>query len=83
MKKNIKISDELIQAGEAVFSAMAYLDTVKPIVTEYQKAILERHQFTNRKEGEIRKTKISNNKEEIILNPNRTYLMSDEDFEIY
>jgi hypothetical protein len=60
---------DMIEAAETVFKAMAYVETLKPVVTGYQEAVLKKHQFEA--EGDI------------VLNPDHCYLLKDTDFEIY
>ena len=71
------INQEILDATKEVLINMAWVETVKPIVTGYQKAILDRHQFKVVKK--YRDTSI----DEVILDPDSSYLMSDTDFAIY
>lgn len=76
--KEFKPTKEMINAAERVCKAMAYKDTIKPIVRKYQKAVLEKYQF------HIDKIWIENyNKaDRIVLEPEDDYLLNDNDFKI-
>lgn len=76
--KSFKPSEELIKTVEQVFLNMVELDIIKPIVTGYQKAILNKHKFFIADKHLIR-----GRDKEIILNPKHDYLLTDKDFKIY
>lgn len=69
-KKPFKPTKDMIAAAESVFLAMAFVETIRPIVVGYQAAILKKHQFPVAKQfkdmGEI---------EDVVLNPDHAYLM--------
>jgi hypothetical protein len=69
---------EMIEAAKNVFMMMAYVDTIKPIVRGYQTRILQAHQFHIAKEWTDK-----GHPDEIILEPDHTYLMEDSDFQVY
>lgn len=77
-KKNFKPTPDMIAAAKAVFVAMAWVETVKPIVRAYQTDILNRHQWHMAKKWTDRKMK-----DRIILDPDQSYLLEDDDFETY
>lgn len=72
------LTQRMIDAAQSVRKATFILEGIEPIVTGYQKAILEKHQFTAADEyrGDMPEGTV-------ILDPTRTYLLSDKDFMIY
>lgn len=78
MKTNFKISDELIEAGKTVFLAMAYTQTIRPVIENYQRKILEKHQF--RINPKFLERGMA---DEPITDPEYCYLITDEDFKTY
>jgi len=72
------ITQDMITAAENVFVAMAFAETIRPIVRKYQTRILKRHQYHISPEftryGEPDK---------IILNPEDSWLLADADFQVY
>lgn len=72
-------TDEQIQATETLLLAMAHEQTIEPIVTGYQKAILEQHQF----HVASRWVGVRGGVDRIILDPRETYLLNEEDSEVY
>lgn len=76
-------SQQQISTAKAVFMAMAITKTIEPIVRGYEREILKKHQFTNK--GEIKRLQKHNitEVEKVILTPENSYLLSDEDFLIY
>lgn len=82
-KPKFNPTPEMITATKALLMAKAFVQTIKPIVDGYQKAILEKHQFTNRREVELL-TKLGREAEErVILDPKESYQMSKEDFNTF
>jgi len=73
-----KPSKELIECALLVFKAIAYTETIRPVVEKYQKEILAKHQFTVSdkwvKMGEPKR---------VILDEGSTYLLKDKDFKVY
>jgi hypothetical protein len=69
--KNIPITQDMKQAAKNVFMAMAFTQTIKPIVEGYQHKILNEMQFKDKYTGDI------------ITNPFNDYLMSADDFNTY
>lgn len=69
---------EIIAAGRAVFTAMAYVETIRPVVVGYQKQIL-----ADMKAHIAQKNIIRGREDEVIIDPNHTYLMEDDDFQEY
>lgn len=80
MKNSFTPSIQMIKAAEMLFAAMAYEQTIKPIVIGYQTKILEKHQFLNHRELKLGLPQIE---KLIVLNPDKVYLLSDNDFKIY
>jgi hypothetical protein len=78
LKKAVNSPDK-IKLAQNLFMAMAWVETVRPIVTEYQMDILQDHQWKADKEWS-EKHGIN---EPTILTPNRTYLLNDEDAKVY
>ena len=72
-KKNFKPTPEMIMAAETVFLAMAFTETIRPVVVGYQTKVLEKHKFlyTRKEDGDYVKTS------------EHTYLMKETDFKIY
>lgn len=83
IKSDIQPTEEMIAAAETVFKTMAWLEVVKPKVLAYQKEILKRHQFKVARKHSRSRRNSQTNVPQIILDPKDTFLMSDEDFEIY
>ncbi len=77
---DFKPTNEMVESARNVFVTMALVETVKPIVKGYQMEILAKHQWPIAKEWSDR-VKAANTR--VILNPDETYLMEDEDFQIY
>ncbi len=78
MKPTFKPTDEMIQAAKTVFMAMATVETIKPIVREYEKEILKKYQFHIAQSWTEKGIP-----DEVILDPEKTYLLEDTDFQIY
>ncbi len=79
MSINFTPSQDMISAATAVFTAMAYVQTIEPIVRGYQKKILDKYKFKIDK----RWTENKRRNPGIITDPKRAYLMSDDDFKFY
>jgi len=77
------ITQGMLEAGINVFAAMALTETIRPVVEEYQKAILKDMQALGSKRISERARNDKERVDEIILNPENTYLMEDADFQIY
>ena len=71
------ITPEIIEAGRAVFTAMAYVQTIKPVVRKYQQEILDRRQFRMSEKMSER------HGGEVIKKESETYMMRDDHFQIY
>lgn len=82
-QKQFKPSPEMVQAAKNVFIAMAYTETIRPIVEGYQKKVLNFFQFKNNGELKRLSKRFPEIKERVILNPKESYLLDDEDFKIY
>jgi len=67
-----------IKAAQNLFMAMAWAETVRPIVTGYKKAILKNHQWHIAKEWTDKGMP-----DEIVLDPEHTYLLEENDFTVY
>ena len=74
-----KPSAQLIECAKTVFQAIAYVQTIQPIVESYQREILAKHQFHISKEF----AEICKSRHRIILDPYETNLLEDSDFQIY
>lgn len=79
IKKPFTPSKDMIAAAENVFVAMAYVETIRPIVVGYQTAILAKHQFPV-----AARFKGVGDAPDIILNPEQSYLMDlDTDLPVF
>jgi hypothetical protein len=75
-KQMPNITEEMKQAAKTLFKAMAFTQTIKPIVRGYQQKIIDEIKpQTN--------TKYAWTKKYTITKPEDAYLMSDEDFQVY
>lgn len=79
--KQFQPTSEMISAAKAVFLAMAFVETVKPIVKGYQTAILEKHRFLI--DPNLLKIDGFGDEDPVILVPERTFLMNADDFNVY
>jgi hypothetical protein len=72
------LTQRMIEAAQSVRKTTFILETIEPIVAGYQKAILEKHQFTVADEyrGDLPEGTV-------ILEPAQAYLLSDADFKTY
>jgi len=75
--KNFKPNSEMLESAEVVFLSMAYVETIKPIVENIQKKVLNKHKF------KVAKKYRNYEKDKIITEEKYSYLMSNEDFKIY
>lgn len=75
--KNFTPTPAMISAAETLFTAMAFAETIRLIVLKYKTEILAEGRWHIKSEFATRL------KDEVILDPRRSYLMSDEDFAIY
>lgn len=71
MTNQPNITNNMILAAKDVFLSMAWEQAIRPVVEGYQKQILDRNKFTDKRTKEV------------ILDPKHTYMMSDEDFAVY
>lgn len=76
MKKFIP-TPSMVSAAETLFKAMALVETIRPIVFQYQTDILIKGQW------HVRPRFAARLGDEVIVEPRRSYLMSDEDFAEY
>lgn len=77
MKKKFAPTANMVAVAEAVFKAMAYVDTIRPIVMKYQTEILQQGQWhICPKFGDRFGDKV-------ILEPKYSYLMSKEDLAVF
>lgn len=74
--KTFKPTYAMIETAKTVFLAMAWEQTVRPIVEGYKKEILSFYQFKN-----IRAEKWG--MPEIVTDPNHSYCLDEEDFKVY
>lgn len=82
-KPKFNPTQEMINATKALLMAKAFVQTIKPIVEGYQKAILVKHQFSNKREFELLVKHGREAEERVILDPKETYQMSKEDFNTF
>lgn len=76
--KKFTPTQEMITASEDVFYAMAHLSLVEPIVLNYQKLILKEGQWR------VKRAYVGQGMaDEVVLDPNRAFVMEDEDFAMY
>jgi len=73
-QKQFKPTKAMIEAAQMVFTTMAMVQTVKPIVRGYQKKVLAEHQFI----GGHDETDLH-----VILDPKESWLLNDNDFKVY
>lgn len=71
-------SESMVRAAERVLAARARFDVVAPIVDEYQREILERHQWRVAREWVE-----MGDEDVVVLNPDETYLLEDADSAVY
>lgn len=76
--KQFKPTEEQIRLAEAVFTAMAFELTVRPIVEAYETAILAKHQFRIAKEWVDH-----NMADRVILDRKDSFLLSAEDAKVF
>ena len=75
-------TEEMISAAKAVFQAMAFVETIRPIVMQYQTEILAENKW--RISPEFAKPSFrAIYEDEVITDPKNSYLMSAEDFKEY
>lgn len=77
-KQKFNPTPEMIEAAQTLFAAMAWEETVGPIVIEYQKKVLAEKVYMTDAEkfnGRIEKKRITD--------PKDTYRMNDKDFDEY
>lgn len=67
----------MVSAAETLFKAMALVETIRSIVLQYQTDILIKGQW------HVRPRFAARLGDEVIVDPRRSYLMSDEDFAEY
>ncbi len=77
--KGFRPSPIMLLAAGNVFAAMAWVEVIRPVVEGYQREILNRHKWHIAKEWSEKRGL----PDKIILEPNRAYLLEDEDFNIY
>ena len=77
--KNFIPTKDMIRAAENCFAAMAFVETIKPVVTAYQRKVLAELQAPFAKEWKERGL----HRGEVVLDPAHTYLMEDCDFQAY
>lgn len=78
-KPNINITEDMKQAAKTVFKTMAFTQTIRPIVRAYQlKIIDEMKPQVNERDAKNYRLGFK-----IITDPKDTYLMNNEDFQVY
>lgn len=78
-----QVTPAMIAACKKLLLARTWLSTVEPIVRGYERKILEGLQFTNRREFEKYGEKFPECKLHVITEPKQSYLLADEDFQVY
>jgi hypothetical protein len=78
--KSFTPTPDMIRAAENCFAAMAFTETIRPIVEGYQRRILADMRPSIAKKWTTGDRRMKN---ETILDPERTYLMEDADFQTY
>lgn len=81
IKTSFQPTKKMIKAAEAVFMAMAFTQTIRPIVEAYQREILSRHKWENNEE--FAKYGRRGVKKRSILEPKDAWLLDDADFQTY
>lgn len=79
MKAKFVPTKTMIRAAEMVFATMAIVGTIRPVVEKYQAEILARGQW--RVSEKFDGTRMGD--DEVIVDPNLSYLMAEEDFALY
>lgn len=79
LTKTFTPTQDMINAAKAVFAAKAWVETIKPTVNGYKKGVLARHQWHIAKQWVGRRGE----KDRIILDPADSYLLSDQDAQVY
>lgn len=86
-KSSFKPTRAMVEAAENLLFAMAFRDTVSPIVVDYQTRILGEGKWTVRDEfADESSGKVGDGRAmtpELITDPGRAWLMSDSNFAIY
>jgi hypothetical protein len=78
-KQNISITEDMKQAAKTLFMAMAFTETIRPIVEGYQQKIInEMKPQVNERDAQICRMGFK-----IITNPKHSYLMNNTDFQTY
>ncbi len=77
-KKEFKPTPQMISSAMTVFQAMAYVQTIRPIVEGYQKKVLDLYKFKVAPEN-VEKGRTC----EVITDPKYAWLMSEKDFREY
>ena len=78
--RSFKPTPDMIRAAENCFAAMAFTETIRPVVEGYQKAILEAEKYPYSPKMMARREKAP---ADYISNLQHTYMMSEEDFAHY
>jgi len=78
--RSFKPSPDMIRAAENCFAAMAFTETIRPIVEGYQRAILEYEKYPYSPKCLGRREK---SPADYISDLRHTYMMSEEDFAHY
>lgn len=76
--RDFKPTQSQIAAAETVFTAMAFVDLIRPIVLGYETEILAKHQFPVSSELAPYVKDL-----QVVLNPKDSYLLSKGDQDIY
>lgn len=84
MKKTFQPTPAMIKAARDVFVAMAVVETIRPIVRDYQRLILAEGQWRERPMPPSSRRRSSDSTEpRVILDPEKAWLMSEADMAIY
>jgi hypothetical protein len=91
MKKPAEIlralTPQMAKAAGTYLAALAFEQTLRPIVLGYKKRVLEKYQFTNDGEIEIIKSSrpdlLAQIQKRVVLDPELSYLLNQSDWDVY
>lgn len=82
-KKKFTPTIEQITAAQNVFSLMAAIEYLKPIVNGYKRKILKRHQFTDKRIQRLSEMHFGEYTPNLVLEPEDDYQLEQQDFDLY
>lgn len=85
MSQKFQPTQGMIDAARKVFMAMAWVDTVKPIVLAYQRQILAEGQWHIPADKHAMLERRSGNSplDTLVLDPSKAYMLAEDDFKAY